>query len=265
MRSTFNAEQRRELLALGLYREQVQRLEVHALQSISWRRTRAPRMQDVRDRLTGLATALRRVEKLYVRMSTSKVGASQEANARLQSAADDLLADPDKLGDSLETATNIVNRALEWLSPTRRSTRRNTAYFVQLIVHALQLGHSDHFDCTGYGDTPLKEPMPPSPVAFVKQANIAHGPQQVNNALPPPPRARGTPKISQTNYWSTNAMNGWTPERRKRQSELIRRWRPWEKSTGPRTTRGKKRVARNAYKGGTRLVLRSLARMLRRL
>ncbi len=29
--------------------------------------------------------------------------------------------------------------------------------------------------------------------------------------------------------------NGWTPERRARQAEMIRQWRPWEKSTGPRT------------------------------
>ena len=27
---------------------------------------------------------------------------------------------------------------------------------------------------------------------------------------------------------------GWTPERRARQAELIRSWRPWEQSTGPR-------------------------------
>ena len=33
--------------------------------------------------------------------------------------------------------------------------------------------------------------------------------------------------------------NGWTPERRARQAELIRQWRPWEKSTGPKTEAGK--------------------------
>ena len=33
--------------------------------------------------------------------------------------------------------------------------------------------------------------------------------------------------------------NGWTPERRARQSALIRNWRPWEKSTGPKTEKGK--------------------------
>ena len=57
--------------------------------------------------------------------------------------------------------------------------------------------------------------------------------------------------------------NGWTPERRARQAELIRRWRPWERSTGPRTDEGKALVAQNAYKGGTRALMRALARVLR--
>jgi len=59
--------------------------------------------------------------------------------------------------------------------------------------------------------------------------------------------------------------NGWSPERRKRQSELIRQWRPWKQSTGPRTPMGKQQVGRNAYKGGTRSMIRSLARVLREL
>ena len=57
--------------------------------------------------------------------------------------------------------------------------------------------------------------------------------------------------------------NGWTPERRARQVEAIKRWRPWEQSTGPRTADGKARVSRNAYKGGIRALLRELARLLR--
>ena len=59
--------------------------------------------------------------------------------------------------------------------------------------------------------------------------------------------------------------NGWTAERRARQSEAIKRWRPWEQSTGPKTTEGKAKVARNAYKGGNRARLRELARVLRQL
>ena len=58
--------------------------------------------------------------------------------------------------------------------------------------------------------------------------------------------------------------NGWTLERRARQSQLIRRWKPWERSSGPTTPEGKAKVSRNAYKGGTRALLRELARLLRR-
>jgi hypothetical protein len=57
--------------------------------------------------------------------------------------------------------------------------------------------------------------------------------------------------------------NGWTPERRARQAELIRGWKPWERSTGPKTTQGKARVSRNAYRGGVRPMLRELAKALR--
>jgi hypothetical protein len=56
--------------------------------------------------------------------------------------------------------------------------------------------------------------------------------------------------------------NGWTPERRARQAELFRQWRPWEKSTGPKTEAGKT-VSQNAYKGGTWRMLPDLSRLLR--
>ena len=42
--------------------------------------------------------------------------------------------------------------------------------------------------------------------------------------------------------------NGWTQERRARQAALIRTWRPWECSTGPRTAAGKARSSSNADK-----------------
>lgn len=56
--------------------------------------------------------------------------------------------------------------------------------------------------------------------------------------------------------------SGWTQDRKARQSELIRAWRPWEQSSGPKTETGKAVVARNAWKGGTREVLRELSRAL---
>lgn len=58
-------------------------------------------------------------------------------------------------------------------------------------------------------------------------------------------------------------MNGWTPERRQRQAAAIQQWRPWERSTGPKSETGKAKVARNAFKGGWRPQLRELAQVLR--
>ena len=46
--------------------------------------------------------------------------------------------------------------------------------------------------------------------------------------------------------------NGWTSERQARQAQAIKNWRPWEQATGPRTTEGKARSARNADRGGQR-------------
>jgi hypothetical protein len=52
--------------------------------------------------------------------------------------------------------------------------------------------------------------------------------------------------------------SGWTMERRARQAALIRIWRPWEQSTGPRTAEGKARASRNADLGGQRQKVRAL-------
>ena len=57
--------------------------------------------------------------------------------------------------------------------------------------------------------------------------------------------------------------NGWTPERRARQAALIRTWKPWERSTGPRTDEGKARTARNGDKGGTWKIERDELRALK--
>ena len=43
-----------------------------------------------------------------------------------------------------------------------------------------------------------------------------------------------------------------TPEHRARQSQAIRKWQPWEKSTGPKSAAGKVKAARNAIKYGGR-------------
>ena len=64
----------------------------------------------------------------------------------------------------------------------------------------------------------------------------------------------------------------WTPERRARQAEAIRRWKPWEKATGPVSSEGKLRSSRNADRGNPRArltryraILREQAKALRQI
>jgi hypothetical protein len=60
-------------------------------------------------------------------------------------------------------------------------------------------------------------------------------------------------------------MRNWTPEQRKRQRELIQRWKPWEKSTGAKTPEGKKRSSQNAYKTGKSLEFRAFMKYVNKL
>ncbi|RIX47592.1 MAG: hypothetical protein D3M94_07955 [Rhodocyclales bacterium GT-UBC] len=43
-----------------------------------------------------------------------------------------------------------------------------------------------------------------------------------------------------------------TPEHRRLRAELIRKWKPWEQSTGPKTEDGKAKSAGNSWKHGNR-------------
>ncbi|MEA5511962.1 hypothetical protein VB715_19500 [Crocosphaera sp. UHCC 0190] len=43
-------------------------------------------------------------------------------------------------------------------------------------------------------------------------------------------------------------MPRWTKSARKRQSQLIKQWKPWNHSTGPRTSEGKHISSQNARK-----------------
>lgn len=57
--------------------------------------------------------------------------------------------------------------------------------------------------------------------------------------------------------------NGWTPERRAKHAEAIKRWKPWEKSTGPKTSEGKEASKMNGWKGGERSLGKEVRRLLR--
>ena len=59
-----------------------------------------------------------------------------------------------------------------------------------------------------------------------------------------------------------NPAARWILERRKRQSEAIKRWKPWEQATGPRSLEGKERVSKNAWMGGHRAQLRELSKLV---
>ena len=59
--------------------------------------------------------------------------------------------------------------------------------------------------------------------------------------------------------------NGWTAERRARQSALIATWKPWQKATGPVTEEGKAKVSRNGFKGGSWRKLRDATKELNAL
>ena len=53
-----------------------------------------------------------------------------------------------------------------------------------------------------------------------------------------------------------------TPEHRELRTQLIQSWKAWEKSTGPKTTEGKRRSAMRGYKGGQRGQAMDIARLL---
>lgn len=48
--------------------------------------------------------------------------------------------------------------------------------------------------------------------------------------------------------------NGWTERRKKQQACAIRRHKPWEKSTGPKSKKGKEISSMNALKHGGRSI-----------
>ena len=55
----------------------------------------------------------------------------------------------------------------------------------------------------------------------------------------------------------------WTLEQRVNLATNIHRWKPWTRSTGPKSPEGKATVARNGWKGGGRPAFRAEMRELR--
>lgn len=52
------------------------------------------------------------------------------------------------------------------------------------------------------------------------------------------------------------AARKWTPAQRAAQSAASQEWKPWQHSTGAITETGKAIISRNAYRGGTRPLIR---------
>ena len=62
----------------------------------------------------------------------------------------------------------------------------------------------------------------------------------------------GITRFSQTNFQGQAMSYYRTPDHRKMRAELINQWKPWQKSTGPRTDAGKAKSAANSRKHGNR-------------
>jgi hypothetical protein len=56
--------------------------------------------------------------------------------------------------------------------------------------------------------------------------------------------------------------NGWTPERRAMMAIRIREWKPWTKSTGPVTAKGKRKASKNASRSARSRFERKLHNIL---
>lgn len=89
------------------------------------------------------------------------------------------------LEEMLLTQAVALNTVFGELS---RRAALNLGEYMQATETYLRLALKAQAQCRATIET-LAEIRNPRPVAFVKQANIAHGPQQVNNA--PPPLAHG--------------------------------------------------------------------------
>ena len=146
-----------------------------------------------------------------------------------------------------------VSRAVGVLLGHWLEAALNMGEYPQAFERYMQLALKAQSQCRATLETlaAIKNP----PIVYARQANIANGPQQVNNrALPDnPPRTGKTENQQNELLRLDDEATGWTPEQRTRQAELIRQWKPWERSTGPLTAEGKARSASfNGYCGNRR-------------
>jgi len=58
-------------------------------------------------------------------------------------------------------------------------------------------------------------------------------------------------------------MRHWTLEERLKQSELIKNWQPWKRSTGAKTPIGKARSSQNAYKHGLSKLQKEMRQLMK--
>jgi hypothetical protein len=139
----------------------------------------------------------------------------------------------------------------------------NMGTYLNTAETYMRLGLKAQSQCRATLET-LAAIKSPAAVAFVRQANIAAGPQQVNNVPTPSEesRARETENPQSKLLEEQNGQwldGGATSSASAAHTAL----ETWERSTGPKTAKGKARVSRNAYKGAARSVLRELGRLLR--
>jgi len=57
-------------------------------------------------------------------------------------------------------------------------------------------------------------------------------------------------------------MPRWTPESRATQARRILEWKPWERSTGPVTSRGKRKASKN-WRRSSRAQIAAIKKMFR--
>jgi hypothetical protein len=90
-----------------------------------------------------------------------------------------------------------------------RRAALNMGEYIDKTEIYLRLGLKAQAQCRATLET-LFEMKNPRPLAFVKQANIANGPQQVNNGLPP----AGSPSRTETPAHQSNELLGLNHEQR---------------------------------------------------